>query len=609
MCGIIGYIGPRETKEVLLEGLRRLEYRGYDSAGIAIFHEGKVVIRRSQGKLKELERKCAGERFNGHLGIGHTRWATHGKPSEANAHPHKAGGVVVVHNGIIENYLTLKKVLSREGHTFKSETDTEILSHLIQSHLFKGATFEEAVRQALLKVEGAYAIAVLYEGEEDKLIGARRESPLILGVGEGESFVASDIPAILPYTRKMIFLEDGEMAVIQDRAFQIRTLAGERRERPPKEILWDPVTAEKGGFKHFMLKEIHEQPRAVADTIRGRVSLEEGKVLLGDAALSTKTQKEIRRVCIIACGTSYHAALVGKFMIEELARIPVEVDLGSEFRYRDPLVGSQDLLVAISQSGETTDTLAAFKEGKRKGVKTLAICNVVDSSLARESEGLLYTHAGPEIGVASTKTFTCQLVGLFLLALSLARTREIIRQKEAKGLLEELLKIPHLVQEVLDLNPQVEALAKRYMTARDFLYLGRGINYPIALEGALKLKEISYIHAEGYPAGEMKHGPIALIDEEVPVVVLAPRGKTYEKILNNVEEVRARDGKVIVLVNPADKEIASKANDLLRIPETHHLLAPILLTVPLQLLAYNIAVLKGTDVDQPRNLAKSVTVE
>jgi glucosamine--fructose-6-phosphate aminotransferase (isomerizing) len=609
MCGIIGYIGPRETKEVLLEGLRRLEYRGYDSAGIAIFHEGKVVIRRSQGKLKELERKCTGERFNGHLGIGHTRWATHGKPSEANAHPHKAGGVVVVHNGIIENYLTLKKVLSREGHTFKSDTDTEILCHLIQSHLFKGATFEEAVRQALLKVEGAYAIAVLYEGEEDKLIGARRESPLILGVGEGESFVASDIPAILPYTRKMIFLEDGEMAVIQDRTFQIRTLAGERRERPPKEILWDPVTAEKGGFKHFMLKEIHEQPRAIADTIRGRVSLEEGKVLLGDAALSTKTQKEIRRVWIIACGTSYHAALVGKFMIEELARIPAEIDLGSEFRYRDPLVGSQDLLVAISQSGETTDTLAAFKEGKRKGAKTLAICNVVDSSLARESEGLLYTHAGPEIGVASTKTFTCQLVGLFLLALSLARTRETIGQKEAKGLLEELLKIPHQVQEVLDLNPQIEALSKRYMTARDFLYLGRGINYPIALEGALKLKEISYIHAEGYPAGEMKHGPIALIDEEMPVVVLAPRGKTYEKILNNVEEVRARDGKVIALVNPADQEIASKANDLLLIPETHHLLAPILLTVPLQLLAYNIAVLKGTDVDQPRNLAKSVTVE
>jgi glucosamine--fructose-6-phosphate aminotransferase (isomerizing) len=609
MCGIIGYIGPRETKGVLLEGLRRLEYRGYDSAGIAIFHEGKVVIRRSQGKLKELERKCIGDRFNGHLGIGHTRWATHGKPSEANAHPHKAGGVVVVHNGIIENYLSLKKTLSREGHTFKSETDTEILCHLIQSHLFKGATFEEAVREALLRVEGAYAIAVLCEGEEDKLIGARRESPLILGLGEGESFVASDIPAILPYTRKMIFLEDGEMAVIRDRAFQISTLAGEKRSRPPKEILWDPVTAEKGGFKHFMLKEIHEQPRAIADTIRGRVSLEEGKVLVGDAALSPKTEKEIRRVCIIACGTSYHAALVGKFMIEELARIPAEIDLGSEFRYRDPLVGSQDLLVAISQSGETTDTLAAFKEGKRKGVKTLAICNVVDSSLARESEGLLYTHAGPEIGVASTKTFTCQLVSLFLLALSLARTRETIGQKEGKGLLEELLKIPHHVQEVLDLNPQIEALSKRYMTARDFLYLGRGINYPIALEGALKLKEISYIHAEGYPAGEMKHGPIALIDEEMPVVVLAPRGKTYEKILNNVEEVRARDGKVIALVNPADKEIASKANDLLLMPETHHLLAPILLTVPLQLLAYNIAVLKGTDVDQPRNLAKSVTVE
>ena len=609
MCGIIGYIGSRDTKGVLLEGLRRLEYRGYDSAGIALFHEGKVVIRRCQGKLRELERKCAGERFSGHLGIGHTRWATHGKPSEANAHPHKAGGVVVVHNGIIENYLTLKKALSREGHTFKSETDTEILCHLIQSHLFKGATFEEAVRHALLQVEGAYAIAVLYEGEGDKLIGARRESPLILGVGEGESFVASDIPAILPYTRKMIFLEDGEMAVIRDRAFEISTLTGEKRQRPPKEILWDPVTAEKGGFKHFMLKEIHEQPRAIADTIRGRLSLEEGKVLLGDAALSPKMQKEIRRVYIIACGTSYHAALVGKFMIEELARIPAEVDLGSEFRYRDPLVDSQDLLVAISQSGETTDTMAAFKEGKRKGAKTLAICNVVDSSLARESERVLYTHAGPEIGVASTKTFTCQLIGLFLLALSLARARDTIGQKEAKGLLEEMLKIPHQVQEVLGLNAQIEALSKRYMTARDFLYLGRGVNYPIALEGALKLKEISYIHAEGYPAGEMKHGPIALIDEEMPVVVLAPRGKTYEKILNNVEEVRARDGKVIALTNPTCQEIASKAKDLLLMPETHHLLAPILMTVPLQLLAYNIAVLKGTDVDQPRNLAKSVTVE
>ncbi len=609
MCGIIGYIGPRETKEVLLEGLRRLEYRGYDSAGVALLHEGKVIIRRSQGKLKELERKIAGERFSGHIGIGHTRWATHGKPSEANAHPHKAGGVVVVHNGIIENYLALKGTLMREGHTFKSETDTEILSHLIQSHLFQGVTFEEAVRQALLKVQGSYAIAVLYEGEKDKLIAARKESPLILGLGEGEAFVASDIPAILSYTRKMIFLEDGEMAVIQDRSFRITTLWGESRQRPPKEILWDPVTAEKGGFKHFMLKEIFEQPRAVGDTIRGRVSLEEGQVVLGETGLSAKALKDIRRVCIIACGTSYHAALVGKFMMEELARIPTEVDLGSEFRYRDPLVGPQDLLVAISQSGETTDTLAAFREGKQKGMHTLAICNVVDSSLARESAGLFYTHAGPEIGVASTKTFTCQLVVLFLLALSLARTRETIGQKEAKGLLEDLLKIPHQVQEVLDLNPQIETLAKRYMNARDFLYLGRGVNYPIALEGALKLKEISYIHAEGYPAGEMKHGPIALIDEEMPVVVLAPKGKTYEKILSNIEEVRARGGKVIALANPSNQEVASKTKDVLLIPETHHLLVPILLNVPLQLLAYNIAVLKGTDVDQPRNLAKSVTVE
>jgi glucosamine--fructose-6-phosphate aminotransferase (isomerizing) len=609
MCGIIGYIGPRETKEVLLSSLRRLEYRGYDSAGVAIFHDKKVVIRRSQGKLSVLERKTAGERFNGHTGIGHTRWATHGKPSEANAHPHKAGGVVVVHNGIIENYLSLKKSLFREGHTFKSETDTEILCHLIQSHLFRGATFEEAVRQALLQVEGSYAIVALYEGEKDKLIAARKESPLILGLGEGESFVASDIPAILPYTRKMIFLEDGEMAVVQEGGVQISTLRGEVRQRPPKEILWDPVTAEKGGFKHFMLKEIHEQPRAIVDTIRGRVSLEEGKVLLGDSTLSPKVLKDILRVCIIACGTSYHAALVGKFMIEELARIPVEVDLGSEFRYRDPLVGNRDLLVAISQSGETTDTLAAFREGKRKGAHTLAICNVVDSSLARESAGMFYTHAGPEIGVASTKTFTCQLVGLFLLALNLARTRETISQKGAKGLLEVLLKIPHQVQEMLDLNPQIEVLAKRYMNARDFLYLGRGVNYPIALEGALKLKEISYIHAEGYPAGEMKHGPIALIDEEMPVVVLAPAGRILEKILNNIEEVRARGGKIIALINPANQDIASKADDVLLIPETHPLLMPILLNVPLQLLAYNIAVLKGTDVDQPRNLAKSVTVE
>jgi glutamine---fructose-6-phosphate transaminase (isomerizing) len=609
MCGIIGYIGQRDTKELLLDGLRRLEYRGYDSAGIALLIDGKVVIRRSQGKLKELERKMAGEQFRGNIGIGHTRWATHGKPSETNAHPHKAGGAVIVHNGIIENYLALRENLSKEGHTFKSETDTEILCHLIQSYLFKGKNFTEAVRQALLQVRGSYAIAVLYEGEKDKLVVARKESPLILGLGEGEYFVASDIPAILPYTRKMIFLEDGEIAVIQRETFELSTLSGENRMRPPKEILWDAVTAEKGGFKHFMLKEIFEQPRAIVDTLRGRVSLEEGKVFIGDAGLNAKAQKDIRRICLLACGTSYHAALVGKFMIEDLARLPVDVDLGSEFRYRDPLVGSQDLMVAISQSGETTDTLAAFREGKRKGARTLAICNVVDSSLAREADGLIYTYAGPEIGVASTKAFTCQLIALILLALDLARTRETIGQKEVKELLECLVKIPHQIQEVLDLNPQIEAISKQYMNVRDFLYLGRGINYPIALEGALKLKEISYIHAEGYPAGEMKHGPIALIDEEMPVVVLAPKGKTYEKILNNIEEVRARGGKVIALASRGDKEIVSKAKEILYIPETHHLLTPILLTIPLQLLAYNVAVFKGTDVDQPRNLAKSVTVE
>ncbi len=609
MCGIIGYVGPRETKEVLLEGLRRLEYRGYDSAGIALYHDGKVVIRRSTGKLRELEKKTAEERFSGKIGIGHTRWATHGRPSEANAHPHKAGGVVVVHNGIIENYLGLKAALIREGHTFKSETDTEILSHLIQSNLFKGLGFEEAVRQALLQVQGSYAVAVLYEGEKDKMIAARKESPLILGLGQGEHFVASDIPAILPYTRKMIFLEDGEMAVLGEDSFHVSTLWGEARKRAPKDILWDPVTAEKGGYKHFMLKEIFEQPRAVTDTIRGRISLEVGDVSLQESGLTPQVLKDIRRVVIIACGTSSYAALVGKFMIEEIARMPVEVDLGSEFRYRDPLIGSQDLLLAISQSGETTDTLAAFREGKEKGARTLAICNVVDSSLARLSEGLFYTHAGPEIGVASTKAFTCQIVGLFLLAIKLGLTRETLSRQGAKSLLDNLTKIPHQLQKVLELNEAIVPLAKKYMNARDFLYLGRGVNYPIALEGALKLKEISYIHAEGYPAGEMKHGPIALIDEEVPVVVLAPKGRTYEKILSNIEEVRARGGKVIALANPGSEEIASKAQDVLWIPESHHLLMPILFNIPLQLLAYNIAVLKGTDVDQPRNLAKSVTVE
>ncbi len=609
MCGIIGYIGPRGTKEVLLESLRRLEYRGYDSAGIALFDGGKVMVRRSQGKLKELERKTAGESFHGNLGIGHTRWATHGKPSEMNAHPHKAGGVALVHNGIIENYLSLREGLSRDGHTFKSETDTEILSHLIQSYLFKGKSFEEAVRESLLQVEGSYAIAAIYEGQKDQLIAARKESPLILGLGEEDFFVASDIPAILPYTRKMIFLEDGEMVVIQKGGYRLLTLQGEARQRTAKEILWDPVTAEKGGYKHFMLKEIFEQPRAIVDTIRGRVSLEEGRVFLEDAGVQEDYLRGIQRVHLVACGTSYHAALVGKFMMEEMARIPTEVDLGSEFRYRDPLVGPQDLLVAISQSGETTDTLAAFREGKRKGARTLSICNVVDSSLARESDAVLYTHAGPEMGVASTKTFICQLVGLFLLATGFARIGNRLGSEAIKTMLEGLLKIPHQVQEMLDQNPQVELLSKKYMNARDFLYLGRGSNYPIALEGALKLKEISYIHAEGYPAGEMKHGPIALIDEEVPVVVLAPKGRTYEKILSNVEEVRARGGQIIALVNPADKEVASKVNDTLVVPETIPLLSPILFSIPLQLLAYNIAVLKGTDVDQPRNLAKSVTVE
>jgi glucosamine--fructose-6-phosphate aminotransferase (isomerizing) len=609
MCGIVGYLGPRKTVQVLMDGLRRLEYRGYDSAGIAVFHQGNIEVRRARGKLKILEEAIAGESFEGRLGIGHTRWATHGRPSDDNAHPHKAGSIAVVHNGIIENYLSLKKVLMERGHVFTSETDTEVIAHLIDRFLGEGLPFDEAVRCALGKIKGSYALGVLCEKEPDKLIAARSESPLVVGLGEGELFIASDTPAVLNYTRNFIFLEDGEMAVLSDGEVEILDLEGKGIPREPKRVTWNPLMAEKGGYKHFMLKEIMEQPRAVTDTIRGRISEDRSEIIFEGFDTDDKMVKEINKVALVACGTSFHAALVGRYLIESLCRIPVEADIGSEFRYRNPLVDEKTLLVAISQSGETADTLAALREGRKKGARTLAICNVVESSLSRESDYTIFTYAGPEIGVASTKAFSTQLVILYLISLFLGKRSGYIDDAQMEEFIGELVKLPHRLEEVVREHKEIQRIARKYVHAKNFLYLGRGINYPIALEGALKLKEISYIHAEGYPAGEMKHGPIALIDREMPVVVLATRDDTYEKVMNNIEEVHAREGRIIALASQDDREIASKVEDVISIPPTISALTPVLLTIPLQLLAYYIADFMGNDVDQPRNLAKSVTVE
>ncbi|MGQ9509525.1 MAG: glutamine--fructose-6-phosphate transaminase (isomerizing) [Thermodesulfobacteriota bacterium] len=609
MCGIVGYVGPRKIIEVLLDGLKRLEYRGYDSAGIAVFHKGRIEIRRNEGKLTKLEERIRGERFDGRVGIGHTRWATHGRPSDENAHPHKAGRVAVVHNGIIENYLPLKEFLKKKGRKFTSETDTEVISHLIDELIQEGASFFEAVMIGLNKIQGSYALGILFEGERNSLIGAKRESPLVVGIGEGEYFIASDIPAILPYTRNFVFLDDGESVFLSEEGAKFFDSRGEAISKEPKRVDWTPVMAEKGGYKHFMLKEIFEQPRAVIDTFRGRISEERGDGLFEELYLDASILEKTKRICLVACGTSYHAALVGKFLIEGFSRIPVEVDISSEFRYRNPILGGDTLLIAISQSGETADTLAALREGKRKGSSTLAICNVVESTLARDSDRVIYTRAGPEIGVASTKTFVTQLVILFLLSLRLGRSLGYLSLEEGRSLVRELVKIPHQMEEILRLSQRIAEIGKKYLEAKDFLYLGRGINYPLALEGALKLKEISYIHAEGYPAGEMKHGPIALIDREMPVVVIATQNEVYEKVLSNIEEVKARGGKVIALASQSDGTILKKADDTIFIPDTHPTLTPILLALPLQLLAYYMADFKGTDVDQPRNLAKSVTVE
>lgn len=605
MCGIVGYIGPRDATTVIVEGLKRLEYRGYDSSGLAVVVGDRVELRRSVGKISELEQKLAESPLKGGVGIGHTRWATHGRPSEVNAHPHLEGSVAVVHNGIIENYLALREELTREGAVFKSETDTEILAHLINRELKRTGDLTGAVRAALSRVVGTYALAAVSSTDPDRIVGARLECPLIVGLGDDEAILTSDVPAILDITRRVVFINDGEVVTITRDSIKVTTLEGTEVTKAPTLIDWSPVMAEKGGYRHFMLKEIFEQPRAITDTFRGSVIEESGEIFLHDFNIPLEA---VERIYIIACGTSWHSALVGKFLIEEFMGVPVEVDLGSEFRYRSPLVGPKTLVIAISQSGETADTLAALREARRKGAPTIAVCNVMGSSITRGVDWTFLTHAGPEIGVASTKAFTTQLTALYLLAIYFAKKVGRIDEPLGVNLIQELVKLPSKLEKLIHTAPSIELVAKRYFHSRDFLYLGRGINYPIALEGALKLKEISYIHAEGYPAGEMKHGPIALIDEEMPVVILAPRDSHFPKILSNMEEVKARGGKVILLTDDEGAP-ALGADEVIRVPRTSHHLTPIVLTIPLQLLAYHIAVLKGTDVDQPRNLAKSVTVE
>ena len=617
MCGIVGYVGERKAVPIILEGLKRLEYRGYDSAGLAVYCEDQTLgVRRASGKLRNLEEIIRVDPVDGNYGIGHTRWATHGRPTEENAHPHRdcSGNIVVVHNGIVENYLPLKARLVSEGHTFKTETDTEVIAHLVETH-FKG-NLEDAVRAAVEELTGVFAMAVLSRLDPNKIVAARSGPPVVIGLGDHEYFVASDVPAILSHTRDMFFLADGDMAVLTQEGVRLSDFSGRPVRRQVSHVLWDPIMAEKGGYKHFMLKEIHEQPRAVKDTTLGRVGQETGRIFLDEMDISPKKFKEFRQIRIVACGTSWHAALAGKFMIEKLARIPVEVDYGSEFRYRDPLIGDDILTVVISQSGETADTIAAQREAKSKGSKTLAICNVVGSMITREASGTIYTHAGPEIGVASTKAFTGQLTALFILAMYLGQVRDRLDEATSRCLVHELLLLPGKLESVLSADPHLEELGRKLHRATDFLFLGRGVHFPIALEGALKLKEISYIHAEGYPAGEMKHGPNALIDEKLPVVVLAthdekdPNSRVlYEKTVSNIQEVRAREGIVVAVVNEGDKEASSIADHVITIPHSSELLLPILEIVPLQLLAYHIAVRRGCDVDQPRNLAKSVTVE
>jgi glucosamine--fructose-6-phosphate aminotransferase (isomerizing) len=614
MCGIIGYIGPKEVVPVLIEGLRKLEYRGYDSAGVAVVRAGHIDLRRSAGKLSNLEQEIVAHPITGEYGVGHTRWATHGRPTEENAHPHRdcTGQIVVVHNGIIENYLDLKVELQGQGHKFVTETDTEIVAHLVEREM-KDDGLENALRRALMLMRGLFALVLISADDPEKIVAVRKGPPIVIGLGDGEFFVASDIPAILAHTRDVVFLGDEEMAIVTRSGVEFTDFFGRPVSKATQRVLWDPIMAEKAGYKHFMLKEIYEQPTAARETILGRVSQDSGKVFLEEMKISEKQLAGIERVTILACGTSWHAALVGKFMIEQLARLPVEVDYGSEYRYRNPIVTPKTLAIVITQSGETADTLAALKEARRDGAASIAICNVVGSMATRETDGTVYTHAGPEIGVASTKAFTSQLVALYLLAMRLGQVRGALSLEGSKPHVDALLRLPHLLEQTLKIASEIELVAARFHARTDFLYLGRGIHYPIALEGALKLKEISYIHAEGYPAGEMKHGPIALIDERLPVVAIAPHDHVFEKMIGNVQEVKARGGSVIALTTFGDtklKSILDPSTDfVIEVPAAPELLAPILMVVPLQLLAYDIAVRRGADVDQPRNLAKSVTVE
>jgi glucosamine--fructose-6-phosphate aminotransferase (isomerizing) len=620
MCGIVGYIGPKKVVPVIIEGLRKLEYRGYDSAGIAVVDAaGKLHIRRAPGKLRNLEEVIRESPIEGTYGIGHTRWATHGRPTEENAHPHRdcTGQYVVVHNGIIENYLELKEKLQAEGHKFVTETDTEIVAHLVEKYA-KELPFEEAVRKTLKDLRGIYSLVFLSAKDPQKLIAARIGPPSVIGLGDGEYFVASDIPALLEHTRRIFFLADGDIAVLTREGVRVTDIEGKPVDRPAQTVTWDPIMAEKGGYKHFMQKEIFEQPRAVRDTLLSRVSQDTGKIFLDEMNITEEQFRNFQNVRIVACGTSWHAGLAGKFMIERLARLPVEVDYGSEFRYRDPILDSKTLSVCISQSGETADTLAAQREAKQKGSPTLAICNVMGSMITREAAGSILTHAGPEIGVASTKAFSAQLAALLILSSYLGQVRGKLSPDAARKLMLEFTRIPHKMETILQTEEKgvFETLARQFFRQSDFLYLGRGIHYPIALEGALKLKEISYIHAEGYPSGEMKHGPNALIDENLPVVVLATRDESdpasmtlYEKSVSNIKEVKARDGIVIAVATAGDRLAREAADHLIELPPAPDLLSPLLEIIPLQLLAYHIAVRRGCDVDQPRNLAKSVTVE
>ena len=614
MCGIVGYIGQRNAAPIVLEGLTRLEYRGYDSAGLAVIEATNgIAIRRSVGKLTNLVGNCQNSPVAGQIGIGHTRWATHGKPSEHNAHPHIncTGHTVVVHNGIVENFLPLKEELIAEGHTFRSETDTEVIVHLVGKYMAEGSGLEDAARKAVARLQGAHGIVLMSTQEPDKLVALRvgNAGGVTLGVGEGEMFIASDIPAILEHTRRMVFLESQEMAIVTRDGYRCSTLTGAPLDKPVHTIPWDPVSAAKGEYKHFMQKEIFEQARAVTDTLRGRVDFERGDIVLPELSMTSEQARSFNRISITACGTALNAGMVAKYMLEHLAHVPVDVDYGSEFRYRDPVLDANTLVVAVSQSGETVDTLAALEEARSKGCKTVGIVNVVGSQAGRLCDWTIYMHAGPEIGVASTKAYLTALVDLYMLGLYLGKMRGTIPPERMQSLVSELARLPGLVGQMLDDGTDYEALAHRYHKRANFLYLGRGINYPTAMEGALKLKEISYIHAEGYPGGEMKHGPIALIDENMPVVVTAVRDRVYDKILNNIEQVKARDGIVIAVATEGDESIAEKVDEVIYTPWLSDLLSPVLTVIPMQLLAYHIAVRRGCDVDQPRNLAKSVTVE